>query len=439
MKLIKAKLLFIFLFLLQITISSQNISGRFSSSVYSFERYDNNITTSTDTTTASPSTNSYNYLRTFQTLQLNAKYGKFAIKTRLNYEMDVAKKMVNDPRLRIYNLYFEGRNLLNNILAFKVGRISLFNNVSSGTYDGGNIKLKYAGYKLDLFYGANVPAYQKFEITDDWANNYVFSGRLDISALKNHRIGISYIDKNYAINSYNTTRLDENLNPIDYLIKNNSNQFKYVSADVSYRSKKSFNIYTRYDYDLNFNTTSRVEFTGRYEEIENWGFSLYYNYRAPQIRYNSIFAVFDYGNTHEVEAGADYKINADYTVTGKFANVIYKDDSAQRATIGLNTKLGSISYRKTFGYAGELDALSIYTARTFFDGFLTPSVGLGYTSYKLSANAETNNIISLLAGVNVRPYNVLSFDLQAQYFNNKIYRNDFRILFKLNYWFNANL
>ena len=122
-----------------------------------------------------------------------------------------------------------------------------------------------------------------------------------------------------------------------------------------------------------------------------------------------------------------------------FANVTYKDDDAQRATIGLNTKFGSVSYRKTFGYAGEMDALSIYTARTFLDGFVTPSVGLGYTSYKLSADAETNNIISFLAGCNVRPYNVLSFDLQGQYFNNKIYQNDFRILFKLNYWFNVNL
>lgn len=422
----KTKLLVILFFLLQTIISSQNFSGRLSSSVYSFERHD--------------VTESYNYLRTFQTLQLNAKYDKFAVKTRLNYEMDVAQELIDDPRLRIYNLYFEGRNLFNNILTFKVGRISLFNNVSSGTYDGGNLKLKYAGYKLDLFYGANVPAYQKFEITDDWENNYVMSGKLDITAINNFRIGLSYIDKNYTFKSYETIRLDENFNSINnYLIRNHSNQFKYASADVSYRLKNSFNVYTRYDYDLNFNTTSRFELTGRYEQVEDWGFSLYYNYRAPQIRYNSIFAVFDYGNTHEIEAGADYKINPTFTVTGKFANVTYKDDDAQRATIGLNTKFGSVSYRKTFGYAGEMDALSIYTARTFLDGFVTPSIGLGYTSYKLSADAETNNIISFLAGCNVRPFNVLSFDLQGQYFNNKIYQNDFRILFKLNYWFNVNL
>lgn len=421
----KTKLLVILFILLQTIISGQNFSGRLSSSVYFFERHDVN--------------RSFNYTRTFQTLQLNAKYDKFAIKTRLNYEMDVAQELVNDPRLRIYNLYFEGRNLFNNLLTFKVGRISLFNNVSSGTYDGGNIIFKYEGYKLDLFYGGNVPAYQKFEITDDWENNYVMSGRFDITSINNTRIGLSYVDKNYTFNSYETVRLDENFNSMDYLIKNHSNQFKYASADVSYRLKNVFNIYSRYNYDLNFNTTSRFELTGRYDQVEDWGFSLYYNYRAPQIRYNSIFAVFDYGNTHEIEAGADYKINPLFTVTGKFANVTYKDDSAQRATIGLNTKYGSVSYRKTFGYAGEMDALSIYTAKSLLDGMVTPSLGLGYTSYKLSADAETNNIISFLAGCNVRPYNVLSFDLQGQYFNNKIYQNDFRILFKLNYWFNVNL
>lgn len=421
----KKKLLVISFFLLQTIISSQNLNGRFSSSIYSFERHD--------------VTESYNYLRTFQSLMLNAKYGKFALKTRLNYETDAKYSLVDDSRLRFYNLYFEGRNLFNNLVTFKVGRISLFNTVSSGTYDGGNLLLNYGGYKLDLFFGANVPAYQKLEINSDWANNYVFSGKLDINTIDNFRIGLSYIDKNYSTQHYETIRLDENYDPIKYLIQTSSNQFKYASADVSYNLKNTLNIYTRYDFDLNFYKTSRFELNGRYDQIENWGFNLYYNYRAPQIRYNSIFAVFDYGNTHEIEGGIDYKFNPNFTITGKFANVIYKDDNSQRATIGLNTKFGSVSYRKTFGYAGELDALSIYTARSFFDGFITPSIGLGYTTYKLSADDEANNIVSLLAGVNVRPWNVLSFDLQGQYFNNKIYQNDFRILFKLNYWFNVNL
>jgi len=410
--------------LFQTIVSSQNLNGRFSSSVYSFERHD--------------VTESYQYLRTFQSLMLNANYAKFSIKTRLNYETDVAQKMLNDPRVRFYNLYLEGRNLFD-LLSFRLGRISLFNNVSSGTYDGGDIKFKYNGYNLHLFYGGNVPAYQKLEFTDDWNNNYVFSGKLDITAVKNFRFALSYIDKNYSFTSYETVRLDENFNTMQYLIQNHSNQFKFVSGEVSYRAPKVFNVFTRYDYDLNYNTTSRFELNGRYDNVEDWGFTLYYNYRAPKIRYNSIFAVFDYANTHELEGGADYRINPSLTVVGKVANVTYKDDNAQRFTIGLNSTLGSISYRKTFGYTGELDAISLYTAKTFMNGLLTPSIGLGYTSYKLSAEAEKNNIISLLAGFNVRPFRVLSFDLQGQFFNNKIYKNDYRLLFKLNYWFNVNI
>ena len=48
---------------------------------------------------------------------------------------------------------------------------------------------------------------------------------------------------------------------------------------------------------------------------------------------------------------------------------------------------------------------------TFFEGLFTPSVGLSYTSYKLSPDAETNNLTTLLVGANLRPFRVLSFDL----------------------------
>ncbi len=421
----KTKFLVILIVLLfQTLVTAQNFNGRFSSSVYSFERRD--------------VTKSYQYVRTFQSLMLNANYGKFSVKTRINYETDIAQKLVNDPHLRFYNLYLEGRNLFD-LLTFRVGRISLYNNVSSGTYDGGDIKFKYKGYNLHLFYGGNVPPYQKLQITNDWKNNYVFSGKFDITAISNFRFALSYVDKNYSFNSYETIRLDENLNPMQYLIQNHSNQYKFASGEISYRSPKVFNIFARYDYDLNFSTTSRVQFEGRYDDVEDWGFSLYYNYRAPKIRYNSIFAVFDYANTHEIEGGIDYKINSYLTIIGKFGDVIYKDENSQRFTIGLNSTLGSISYRKTFGYAGELDAISLYTAKTFMNGLLTPSIGLGYTSYKLSAHSETSKIISLLAGFNIRPFRVLSFDLQGQFFNNKIYKNDYRLLFKLNYWFNVNI
>jgi len=84
-----------------------------------------------------------------------------------------------------------------------------------------------------------------------------------------------------------------------------------------------------------------------------------------------------------------------------------------------------------------MDAISFYTAFATLDGLITPSLGFSYTHYKLTPDDSYNEVTSLLAGFNYRPLRMLSFDLQGQYLNNKIYQDDWRLFFKINYWFNV--
>jgi hypothetical protein len=156
------------------------------------------------------------------------------------------------------------------------------------------------------------------------------------------------------------------------------------------------------------------------------------------VRYNSIFSVFNFQNSQEIEVGADYLIEKTYKLIGKFANVSYEDESSQRLSVGLSSRYGTIIGRKTFGYAGELDAISFYTAQTILDGLLTPSFSVAFTRYKLANALSRNEMLTLLLGCNYRPIRTLSFDVQGQYLNNKIYNNDFRLFVKLNFWFNHN-
>ena len=406
------KIIIIAILLTVPVLMAQNINGRFSSSFYTFERYNSNDDSDT-------------YVRTFQSLYLNMNKSKFSLKTRLNFESDIASPLDNDPRLRFYNLYLEARDLMD-IATVRVGRQSLFNGVAGGVYDGINLKLKYNIFKLETFYGGNVPAYQKFELTDDWENDYILGGELTVYPVDELRIAVGYTDKKFNV-------LDT------VLIQRASDQFKFVSGEVSYSLKNMFEIHTEYNYDINFSQTSKFEVSGRYSQIKDLGINVYYNYREPRIRYNSIFSVFNYNNTQEIEGGLDYRINDIVTVYGKFGNVTYEDEDSQRLSVGANTTYGTVSYRKTFGYAGELDAVSIYTARSYMEGFITPSIGITYSNYKLSEDDESNSLLAFLGGVNLRPWVKLSFDLQAQYLSNKIYDNDFRILFKINHWFNTNL
>jgi hypothetical protein len=112
-------------------------------------------------------------------------------------------------------------------------------------------------------------------------------------------------------------------------------------------------------------------------------------------------------------------------------------ENASRFTISANTSFGSLSYRKSLGYAGELNALSLYFAKSLFEGLITPSAGIAITSYKMTKDSETNNLTTIMGGLNIRAIRWLSFDIQAQYLNNKIYKNDLRMFFKANYWFNT--
>jgi len=370
-------------------------------------------------------------------LNLNFNKDNFSVRTYLNFEQDIASSQVSDPRARLYNLYVEGRNIWD-VLTFKLGRQPLFNSVAGGIFDGINVDLKKGAYKLTGYYGANVPAYQKFEITKDWSDDYIIGGKFITNAIEDIDISLSYIKKNFKAQEYWASRLDENFNPIQVLIRNNSNQYEFANAQVSYNFKDYFTIDTRYDYDLNYKKTSKFEVTGTYTQLKDFRLSAYYNYRQPLIRYNSIFSVFDFGNTEEYELGADYMIASNIWTSLKFGNVKYRDDNSQRITAGLNTNYGTISYRKTLGYEGEMDAISLYTARTFFDGIFTPTVGLSYTSYILAKGEARHYLTTLLAGFNYRPIRILSFDLQGQYMDNKIYENNYRVFFKINYWFNTN-
>jgi len=406
----------------QITIA-QNINGRISSSLYAFER------ASTDST-------SDMFLRGYETIVLNFNKDNYSIRTRLNFETNFGNQLKSDSRLRLYNLYFEARKLFD-VASIKLGRQPIFNQVAGGLFDGANVKLNISDFIVQGYFGGNVPAYQEFNTTDDWKNNRIFGGKIKYLGIKNLQLGLSYVDKNFSTIEYEAQRLDINLNPITVLIQHNSNQYKFGSATVSYYGLLDVN--ARINYDFNFRELSKAEISGRYDDIKNLGINLYYNYRAPQIRYNSIFAVFDFGNTHEIEGGLDYKINNDFKVYGKFGNVEYKDDNSQRLTLGLHTSYGTINFRNTFGYAGELASVSLYTAKTLCEGLFTPSIGLAYTNYKISEGDEANDIISVLAGINVRPWRTLSFDLQGQFSDNKIYKNDLRLFFKINYWFNTNL
>lgn len=378
------------------------------------------------------------YVRGYQALNLSIGKENLFLRTSLNFENAYSNPLDQDSRLRFYSMYLDVRNLFQ-IASFKLGRQPVTAKIGGGNFDGISAKLKYFDFTLSGFYGGNVPAYQKLELTSDFASDNVYGIGLSTPEYFNLTFNIDYYAKNSAGKEYTATRLDENFNPITLLIRKNSTNFSFMAGTLNYSLEELLNITTRYEYDLNFEKTSLFEADLSYLVTKDLDVQAYYNIREPRVRYNSIFSVFDYGNTSEVEIGAGYKFLPNYIVSSRFGMTEFKDESSGRFSLGLSTPYGTVNYRNGFGYAGELNSFSVGTSRSFFDGMITPSVALSYVTYKLSADDKEQNLTSVLGGINYRPFNKFSADFQVQYLNNKIYSNDLRFLLKLNHWFNADL
>jgi len=415
--------------LCSVSIFSQTvISGRISSSAYSFQRYDNDTQKTAET-----------YIRGYQQAQLMLGYDKFSLHTSFNFENSYKNSLDADPRLHFYNLYLEGSNLWN-CADIKIGRQPIFSGLAAGVFDG--IGAKVSGYSLiaEGYYGGNVPAYQELKVINNWSDNSITAARLRYLPLEGLIVSAGYVDKRFKPEDYWAQRLDENMNPILILIRNNSSEYQYLNGEVSYEQEKDrMYLRTKYEYDLNFQQTSKVELEGESGFGDKFDVVVYGLYREPKIRYNSIFSVFDYGNTKEMEAGVSYHLPYNMILSGRYGYTDYKDENASRADISLSSVYGTLNIRKTFGDAGELNSIAASTGYTFLEGLVTPSLAISYTDYKLSKDDPTDNITAVLVGVNVRPYKSFSFDLQGQYLDNKIYRNDVRFLVKLNYWFHSLL
>ena len=136
---------------------SQSFNGRFSSSIYTFERFDT-------------VGNSYAQARTYQMLTFNFGKDNIWLRSSFNLEYDVSNTLVDDPRFRTYNLYVDVQKLWN-VVSLKLGRQPLYSSIAGGVFDGATLGFDYKGMRLLGYYGGNVPPYQKWEVADFSSDN----------------------------------------------------------------------------------------------------------------------------------------------------------------------------------------------------------------------------------------------------------------------------
>ncbi len=401
---------------------AQSINGRLATSVYSWQRKDS-------------AGISYAHWRGFQGAQFDFRYSNLSLHTYFQASTDFSNRLTEDPLIRFLNLYIRWKNIAG-IGEINLGRLPVFAGAGNGVIDGALAKaaLWDGKFAVTAYYGGLLPINQELKIINDFSKNRMMGGQVIVNPMPALRFGLSYMNRQTKPEIYITSR-SAIQNTIPFTVDLTTNAEQYLSGDINYRYETLFSVYGRYDYDLNLDRNGRIEFAGRVSVTEYLGIIANFIHRVPHLAANSIFSVFNYSNSDEIEGGMVYSFTPTTQVHARFGQVSFTDAKTQRLSLGGRWSYFEGGYFKNLGYAGALDGIQLNTAIPLVESKITGSCGLEYACYKLSDESGTDRSLSALLGISFRPFPSLSFDLQGQYFNNKIYKSDGRLFFRLNYWF----
>jgi hypothetical protein len=407
---------------------AQLVNGRFTTSFYSFQRFD---------TVGSSRT----YLRAFQSVQLSMAQQDFSVHAYLQGAVNGTNQFGDNGNVRFYNLYFRWANI-GKSLDLSLGRQAVYAGVGNGTIDGLMARARIWNNQITLTgYGGASVNDEYTGVRKDWHDNLNLGGQVLTTLVPGARIGLSYMYRGEERDSYRAlreTQLGDSLKTyitVPFAIQSESIAEKLGSADASWSYGRIISVYGRYDYDFNYKETSRGQGSIRVNITDALALTGDYTFRKPQISFNSIFSVFTLNSTRLIEGGAEYGLTPLLRAYGKLGVVSYADTSSMTWTLGLNSGYGSVSYSGSTGYAGQLESFSVQAAYPLCDRFLVPSLGVSWASYRLSAEDPKDNALAILAGATVRPTRNFSFDVQGQWMKNRLYDRDMRLQVKLMYWF----
>lgn len=414
----------IILFIAPAILLAQNLNLRLTTTAYMWQRYE----------TPEVSTN---HLRTYQLAQLTLSKGNVSLYAFVNISSDLREKQSGDPMFRFYNFYINWRNIFNRV-NFRFGRFAVYSGVGVGTIDGAYINAKiYKFLSANIYGGFLMPVNQKFSLNDDPKNNFIYGAQLKFLS-DEFSASLSYFNQHRRPKPYSALRADSLGDVFVQEINLISSQYQLLSGDLRYESS-ILEVYSRVDYDINKIKFARGEVSAAVNLMNKFKLSAGYDYRDPRIPVNSIFSVFNYSVTKELEFGVHYTISSMLRAYVGFSNVKYVDDNSRRVILGFDAGYATINLAKRLGYAGELDGISAQAYYPMFNNRFIPNLGLNYTSYKLSEESGRHKVLVFSIGGTLRPNSALSFDVQAQYLQNKVYKSDFRVFFKFSYWFFTSL
>jgi hypothetical protein len=409
-----------------VSVSAQLFNGRFTTALYGFQGRDTALAKQT-------------YLRAYENIFLTAGSGDVSFNMNALVSNDFSSAIATDPELRVSSLLVKVRNI-GGLADLSVGRQFIYAGAGYGLIDGTFLNARFWENKIFVtgYGGTNV--IHSRDIKSQWiGDNGMFGGQVVVAPVENGSVGISYVNKRKIRKPYTAVRADSLFNPYIVVINSQPLEEELASFDAEYDIAERVLIQAKTEYDFDKEDLSKVQAFTRVKATEYLSATVEYIFREPRVAYNSIFSVFNVNSTKEIEGGLEYRPMAKTFLFARFANVEYVDENSQRLAVGGTYDFISASYTQNFGYAGELNGISISAVYPMMERMLTPTIGLGYASFKHAKEDPSNTVVNVNIGAVYRPMQTLSTDVQLQWMQNPQFSSDVRLFVKCTYWFNEKV
>jgi hypothetical protein len=422
------------LFLISMACQAQYLSGRSSTSFYTWQARE----TTTPSGSSTASATSITLARFYETVQADVLGSKFGFNINGQYSRDFGD--TKDDELRISQLTFKARRIAD-VADISVGRQFVLSGVGSGFLDGGVMKLSLIDGLVgaQAFGGYSLIDTRTFLFKDASADNGFYGGQISATPFTDVNVEFSYMKRSLKRDAFNLTKFDSLFNPTVVVMYYQPVEQEMAGFDLRYDITSGTNVYMRTDYDMNNERVHRVEASGRVGLSSSLAVTADYMYRMPLLQYNSIFSVFNYNETQEAEGGLEYEFSPIARAYARYGYVKYSDDNSGRIRVGGTYDFISASYSSNTGLAGDFSGISIQAAYPTADRKFVPALGFGYATYKISADAASNTVMNANLGLTYRPSAAVAADITAQWIQNPVYNNDVRVFLRFSYLFSKKL
>ena len=131
----------------------------------------------------------------------------------------------------------------------------------------------------------------------------------------------------------------------------------------------------------------------------------------------------------------------DVNAFGSLSKVFYTGDNSTQFSIGTNIYIFSVNFSHNDGFAGNLNGINAQVTYPLLERKLILIGSVSAENYKIlqEDSVPLSHLYDGSLGITFRPLTLLSINLQGQYYQDPIYKNDFRGYLNVNYYFFSNL